>query len=413
MADGLPGLFRYKLFCKANAAISALVFLLLNLFFPAALWSQSSILYAYQQNFIRASLEAKPEILLDAATDEQAEAFIGPLYDYALYFVLYNADWFSDDPHMIYLAIIAARGAGLAGYRSSTDTLWSVFQKYRDSAVRTEILKSLTILGKGNPQAAANLNQYLLEQNRLRFSQLNIDYSSISACIAALAEFGDSSSYLPLFSAMTAGYSASISAEASAALDSLPGDYYEFLQELILYNPPADKFAAFTAGANNPQFSFVEQGQLAQIAMEQGLDFQAANIEESNILSSLRYAAAPELARLQWTQASALAIRHFYRVQSDFQRSYTTKERYLEAINCLGAMGTPEAAVQAALQLALINAQTENSGLYDADLTLALIRVLGSIGEKSAFDPLFAIAHLPYSDEIKTAAKEALDRPRW
>ena len=51
---------------------------------PDAVFGQETILHAYQQNFIRSGLEAKVEILTDAATDEQAENFIGPLYNFAL-----------------------------------------------------------------------------------------------------------------------------------------------------------------------------------------------------------------------------------------------------------------------------------------------------------------------------------------
>ena len=411
MTDGW-GLFR-KLGKVKAAVLFTGFFLLGSVFFPSELWCQDSILNAYQQNFIRCSLDAKPGILLDAATDEQAAGFIGPLYDYALYFVLYNAELLGEDPDMIYLAIIAARGVGVVDYRYSTDTLLKVFQKYRDSAVRVEIINSLAAVGKGNSLVYETLNQYLLEQNKLRFSSLSIDYPVISACIAALAGFGDSSSYLPIFGAMTADYSSSITREAAAALDTLPGNFWQFLMDLVLNNPPPEKLAAFMAGANNQRFTPVEQGQLAYNAMTLGLDYQAVSIEETNILSSLRYLAAIELTRLQWTQASHLAIQHFYRVQSDFQRGYATKERYLESIQCLGAMGTSEAAINAALQLGLINSQTEYSGAYDTDIILALIRVLGTIGEKSAFDPLMAIDYLPYSYEIKAAAREAVDRPRW
>jgi hypothetical protein len=380
----------------------------------AHLRGQESILYAYQQNFIRASLDAKPEILLDAATDERAHEFMGQLYDYALDFVLHNVEFIGTDPQMTYLAIIAVRGAGVTEYQNSADTLWNVFQKYHDSTVRTEILGTLSILGKTNREIVSYINQYLLEQNRLRFSRLeNTDFHVISACIAALAEFGDASSFLSLFGAMTADYSPSITADATEALDALPGDLRQFLLELIIYNPPAEKLAAFKFAVNNARFSQVQQGQLAQNAMEQGLTCQAADTEEASALSSLRYEAALELTRLQWSLANQLVIRHFYRVQSDYLSATVPKERYLEAIYCLGAMGTSEAAVQAALQLGLNNSQTEITGYYDEAITFALINVIGLIGDKSASDPVLAVDYLPYSDEIKAAAKEALDRLRW
>ena len=406
-------MFKHKFFFQKRYALTIALLLLGCLLNPCMLLSQESVLFAYQQNFTRASLAAKPEILFDAATDYQSSGFIGHLYEYALVFVLNNAELLGDDPQMIYLAAVAARGAGATRYTGSINTLWTVFMTYRDSSVRTEVLKALAVLGKGNPLVIGYINRYLSEQNNLRFSQPQIDYTTISAAISVLAELGDSSSFAPVFGAIIADYSVSITNKATAALNSLSGDYRQFLLDIVLYKPPAEKFAAFKAGAANMRFTLIEQGQFAQIALEQGLDYQALNIQEGNMLASLRYAAAVELTRLQWTQAEHLVIRHFYRVQNDYFRSYATKERYLEGIACLGAMGSSEAAVQAALQLGLINSQVEKTRNYDPDITLALIRVLGIIRDSSTADPLFSIEYLPYSKEIKTAAKEAINSLRW
>ena len=61
-------------------------------------FSQESVLQSYLQNFTRANLSAKAWILQDAADDEDAAEFIGPLYEFALRFVLANAEILRDDP---------------------------------------------------------------------------------------------------------------------------------------------------------------------------------------------------------------------------------------------------------------------------------------------------------------------------
>jgi HEAT repeat protein len=119
------------------------------------------------------------------------------------------------------------------------------------------------------------------------------------------------------------------------------------------------------------------------------------------------------LTEFQWTRASPLAIKHFYRVQTDVQNGAVPRERLVEAVNCLGAMGSSEAAQALALQLGLLNSQTERSGVFDETVTLAVVQALGAIGDKSAFDHLLYISYLSYPEHIQAAAREALARLKW
>jgi HEAT repeat protein len=375
--------------------------------------AQESILGSYQQNFIRANLAMKAGIIRDAATDERAPEFIGQLCEFALNFTLQNAEILRDDPEMMALVGTAAREAGKAGYKSSADTLWTVFSSYPDPFSRVEILKALALLGKGNARIVENINQYLENQNRLFRSGLSPDYPSLSACIWALAQLGDSSSFPALFAAFTSGYPNNLSQEALRALDSLSGDYKQFLIDVIRNNPPPDKLAAFNAGANSGRFSPGEQGQIAESALEQSLVFSSGNPEEAAAMTALRYASVLIIGRLQWTGAASLVIRHFYRVQTDYQGGNAPRERFMEAVSCLASMGSSEAAQALALQLGLINAQTEKTGTFDTAVVLAHVEALGAIGDKSAFDHLLYISYLPYPDHIQAAAREALTRLKW
>jgi len=386
-------------------------FIFTILFFPCAVFAQESNLQIYQQEFSRADLPAKVKILKEANLDNRVNNSIGQLYEFALQFALQNSEILSDDPDMTELICVAARGAGNAAYRESQDTLWALFSNYGNSLARVEILLAIGKLGKGNIQLIENLNNYLTVQTGLFKSGVNVDYQAISACIASLAELGDSSSYPALFSILSTGFPEVIILEASGTLDLIPGNYKQFIFDVIMKNPPDEKLAAFRAGMNSARFSPSEQGQLAEIALEQSL--ASAGAEEDFSLSVLRYSAIQALTRLKWTRASALAIRHYYRVQTDYQHGTAPKERFLEAIGCLGEVGSSDAAMVLALQLGLINAQTEKTGVYDREIILSLVKALGMIGSKAAFDYLHYISYLNYPEDIQAAAREALGLLRW
>jgi HEAT repeat protein len=378
-----------------------------------SLFAQESVLQSYERRFTRAALSGKGDVLREAALDERAPEFIGSLYEFALRFALGNAEILGDDPEMMDLVGIAAAGAGSAGFKESLDTLWQLFLNYDDSFAAVEIIGALGILGEGSGEAAERLNRYLDSRRELYRSGASSDYAVMSACIGALARIGDSSSFPVLFAVMISDYPAEISREAAAALDSIPGDYRWFLLNTILKGPPEEKLAAFTAAAAGGRLGPAERGQIAEAALEQSLSYFPAGAGEYAALSEMRYASALALTRLQWTRASALAIRHFYRARADFQQGLVPRERFLEAVACLGAMGSSDAALALGLQLGLLNAQAEKNEDFDENIILAVVRALGSIGDKSAFDYLLSIGYLSYPEHIQAAAKEALSRLRW
>jgi hypothetical protein len=388
-----------------------LLLVFLAIFLPR-LAAQESILASYERNFTRASLAAKAGILRDAATDDRSSEFISELYEFALRFVLDNGNLLGDDPDMIALVGIAARGAGNSGNKASAETLWQLFSLYRDSHSRVEILGALGILGKGNVQVIENLNQFLTSQNSSFRSGMTPDYPVLTACVSALGSLGDPSSFPALFSAMTAGYPQAATQETLKALESLEGNYKQFLTEVIQKNPPGEKLAAFRAGADNRKLTEAERGELAETALEVCLDLFPGTAD-SEAAESLRYAAVQVLTRLKWIHASPLAIRHFYRVQTDYSSGAASRERLLEAMACLGAMDTSEAAQVLSLQLGYVNSQAEKNGAYDEAVILALIDALGHIGDKAAFDYLLYISYLNYPEQIQTAAREALNRLKW
>lgn len=289
------------------------------------------------------------------------------------------------------------------------DDLWMQITESSDSWTTVENLVAIGKLGKGNQRIIANVNNYLIGMNNLFISGAGVDYSIVSACITAIMELGDISSYPVLFSVLRAGYPEVIAFEAYGALDFIDGDLMKFLYGIIENEPPEEKYTALKAGVNSRRLTVSERGQLAELALEHGF----ADDEDSAALSAIRYSAIPALASLRWTRANALVLRHFYRVQTDYLQGVVSKDRFIEAITCLGAVGNSEAALALGLQLGLINARTENTGFFDAEITLAIVQALGSIGDNGAFDHLLYASNLNYNEYIIYAARDAITRLKW
>ena len=407
------------MFWKKSGQVFLLIIFILAAFSPVKPYAQESIRSSYERSFIRASLAAKTGILYDAATDERAWEFIGDLYAFALQFALTNSILY-DDPDMITLVGVAARGAAANGSRASVDTLLDLMDLYRDSYSKVEILNALGILGTGNQRVVESLNRFLDSENDLyrRDMTLSANYSFygpessgsftvIRACVSSLGMLGDPSSFPYLFSAMTAGYPPALTTEIQKALESIRGNLKDYLIEIIRQNPFPEKIIAFRIGAFNENLVFAERGELAQIALEVSLNTFAPPD------NSLRYEAITALTRLKWTPAAPLAIRNFYLVQTDYNAGTVPRERLLEAIECLGFMSSSEAAKALALQLGYLNSADGARETRDEAIVLAIINALGELGDKAAFDSLLYINYLNYPEEIQAAAREALNRLKW
>lgn len=372
-----------------------------------------AILNSYKRNFVKSNLASKAGILRDAATDEKASEFMGHLYEFALNFVLQYEAILQEDPDMINLAVTASRGLGGTSYAAGTDILWEIFLQCRDTVTKVEALRSLSLLGKENLIVVKNINQFLADQTSLYTSGTLIDYPVLSAAISALGELANSESFSVLFSAMIADYPANIKAETENALSLLEGDYKAFILTVIKNNPPNEKLAAFRAALNTKKFTDDDLGDLAEASLAITLEPLSYNAEGESILTELRYASVRELTGLKWMKALDLAIKNFYRVQEEYNTGKTEKARMIEAIQFLGVMENPTAAQNLALYLGLLNSQMERSGRFDEDITMALIQVLGGMGDKISFDYLLYISYLAYPEIIQNAAKEALDKLKW
>jgi len=386
-----------------------LIFFILFVFLTSPVFCDRAVLQSYMQRFSASDLLTKAEILRSAKDDRTMNEYLGEFYEYAMRFVLDNYAQMGELAHVNNIVNISLSGLVNSGRKESLGILWRLFSVYPDDRTGAEILVAMGVLGKGNQTITRNINNYLIEKNEVFRSGRNVDYSMISACIAAIMELGDSSSYPALFASICAGYPEVISSEAYGALELINGNLYKFLSEVIGNNSPDEKFAAFRAGVNSERLRLWERGQLAELALDQALAAEDDNAD----MTAMRYAAVLALTGYRWTRANSSVIRHYYRVQADLLTGAASMERLIEAIACLGAVGNSQAALILGLQLGLINARMETTDFFDAGITLAIVQALGLIGDNAAFDHLLSVKNLPYPENITAAAEEALERLKW
>ncbi|MDR2210624.1 MAG: hypothetical protein LBO65_04040 [Spirochaetaceae bacterium] len=381
-------------------------------FFMSALSLQGQIpepiLQSYERIFIRSSLDTKVNVLQDAATDDRAAEFYGPLCSLALDFVLENAGLFRDDPDMIQIALIAIRGVGSSRYNPGAENLWQVFLQFPDRVIRLEVLQTLPSLDW--PPVIEKINRFLGDQNNLYASAISPDPPLLSALFTALGSIGDSRSYPVLFASALL-YPGDLGVEAARALYAVGGDLPAFLRSVVLKNPPAEKLAAFKMALawENPEGG--ERGELAETALEAALGSPASGGAEE--LTELRRSALALIRETRWTRAFPQVFTYYTRAMEEFRKDPSRKEDLFDAIACLSALENADAARVLGLQLGLYNSRAASLSGDENEVVLALVRALGDLAYKASFDSLTRIGSLPYPEEIIGAAQEALDKLQW
>jgi hypothetical protein len=390
------------------------VFISLLFFFPIAGLSAQNpedLLRSFTRNFAIASLDVKMQIIQDAG--DSGQPGMGPLYQQAIDYVLGNASLMHSDQRFRQLAILAAGQMASAGYTEGAYSVWKLFDTDKETALRISCLNALGALAAGDREIIGYLNMWLKNQNTIFQSGRVPDMYVISAAVRALAELGDRSSFPVLFTAMTLGYTDDISRAAREGLFRLDGDLKDNMIGVLRDSSLEEKKLALELSLETNRLNDQQKGEIAQFAMDVGLHSATVDNASRRIARDIRSIAAVALTERKRSAATDLVIEHFNTVLLEYDRGLTDKLRVVEAIDCLGAMGSHEAAVRLTQYLVLINSYTERVREFDNTIVLAVIRNLGLLADKTAFDDLLYAQYLGYSSEVKQATKEALDNLRW
>jgi HEAT repeat protein len=394
---------------KLRRLVGFLLFFLL----ASSLWAQNpeDLLRSFTRNFAIASLDVKMQIIQDAGNSGHTE--MGPLYQQAIDYVLDNFSLIDTDQRFRQLAILAVDQMEAAGYTEGRYSVWKLFDADNETGVRISCLNALGTLAQGDQEIIQYLNVWLRQENTIFQTGEVPDVYVISAAVRALAELGDRSSFPVLFNTMTIGYTDDISRSAREGLFLLGGELKENMIGILKESTLEEKKLALQMSLETDRLDENAKAEIAQFAMDVGLHTAVVDNPSRQIARDIRYIAAVALTERKWSAATDLAIEHFDTVLLEYDRGLADKRRVVEAIDCLGAMGTHEAAIRLTQYLVLLNAYTERQQEFDNIIVLAVVENLGLLGDKTAFDDLLYAQYLSYSSEIKNAAREALDNLKW
>lgn len=134
-------------------------------------------------------------------------------------------------------------------------------------------------------------------------------------------------------------------------------------------------------------------------------------VSQEDILVQLE--ALNNLSDNKWTRASLTAVSYFQFAKKIYNQNLMTETQFESVINCLSNVSPVDAVIPLTAYLEELNRQKENETDVSSAIVLSVIKTLGAIGDKSAFDSLLAVTYLDYDESILSAARKALSGLRW
>jgi hypothetical protein len=373
--------------------------------------NESSMLDSYLKNFDKGSNTVKLELIEEAALLDKIS--LGPLFHRAIDFAISNSSKLDQDSAIKELALISIRECRDLNYTQAKYSVLRLFETYDDFAMRETILHALATLAKGDTAIAASLNNYLETQNNIYKTSKMPNKKLVTICIQTLAALDDASSFTPVFNTMILNYDEAISMLSYNTLLNLSGDFRSSILNILKIGTTFEKKRALEISLQHKKMEDTKKGEIAENALDIALHYSTPNLQDQKMIREIRDIATEALSGFKWGKASGLIISHFDTTLLEYDRGVAAKSSLLIAIGALGNMGTHAAAERLTLYLNILNAFTENKKPYDSQIILAVIKNLGKLGDKIAFDDLMYTKYLNYTSEIKDAAEEAIKNLKW
>ena len=105
--------------------------------------------------------------------------------------------------------------------------------------------------------------------------------------------------------------------------------------------------------------------------------------------------------------------KYFNVAKTEYQEGKMQEAQFINVIECITKLSSTDTSKTLSGYLAEMNKQAENNNFPAQNVVLTVIKSLGALGDKSAFDNLLYVTYLNYPEEVKGAARDSLAKLKW
>lgn len=370
-------------------------------------------------DFVMGSVQDKTIILQDISekysfADESSPAVFKTMPLEAVTFVVTAVQNVGVQQSLIDLALVAVP---LYPVQNQGDIalLWSLFKQVPSKELYVKIFDKLLKL----PENSKLLYNYSEDMYAFVLEDINSGLANKEASLLAteiMGRINKSTSFKNLFNLYLANTDEDLNTVIEASLlKTLP------VSETVALSLMEDtsvsvreKLSFFYLVQSSPEISDIFKSDLAEKLLSIATINVGDSEEERAELIELQFATLHRLSSSLWVKAMDTVVDFFPIARSEYEQGLISAEQFVDVLYCLQNFATNgSVAVLNGYLKDLNSAASTDMSSVDENVVMAVITGLGALGSKEAFDNLLYVTYLPYSEKVRTAARDAMAMLQW
>lgn len=380
-----------------------------------------SVLNVFAQNkgkniikFIKGNISDKTAAVREATEDEAAI-----LSNKAIDFCLENKEVLGNDRELDGLAVAAVFSISPEYLKLFTDEnknqlsnkFIMLFNEFNSSnTVKIAILSKMLALKDTIPVTGfvKTLNEFIIN------SEINdVDSGVFKNVLNELSFIGNNETFLILYNLIEDKKYSNYSNEIKDTVSTLiPYSMNEILG--IIHNGDANTLRTVSAlTKKNTKIPTNYLCEISENVLSKSILLSDSSSKISEADTFVQLDALKILSDNKWTRAQATVLSYFENTKTRYESKISDESTFEIVISSLNNIAPIASVPKLISYLEELNGRTENGNKVSQKIVLAVIKTLGAIGDKSAFDSLLAVTYLNYDESVLAAAREALSGLRW
>lgn len=370
-------------------------------------------------DFVMGSVQDKTSILQDISekyffTDESTPDVFKTMPLEAVTFVVTAVQNVGVQQSLIDLALVAVP---LYPVQNQGDIalLWSLFKQVPSKELYVKIFDKLLEL----PENSKLLYNYSEDMYAFVLEDINSGLANKEASLLAteiMGRINKSTSFKNLFNLYLANTDEDLNTVIEASLlKTLP------VSETVALSLMEDtsvsvreKLSFFYLVQSSPEISDIFKSDLAEKLLSIATINVGDSEEERAELIELQFATLHRLSSSLWVKAMDTVVDFFPIARSEYEQGLISAEQFVDVLYCLQNFATNgSVAVLNGYLKDLNSAASTDMSSVDENVVMAVITGLGALGSKEAFDNLLYVTYLPYSEKVRTTARDAMAMLQW
>lgn len=384
-------------------------FILTVLFFTSYLFSMGS---KNQRNFVKGNIIDKTE-----AVKAASEVEIVDLAKAAIEFSLNYKEILGDDSDLSALAISGITALPVEYIENSNMTeknlisekLIGLYSVFEDENVKIAVLNKISSFKFSVENFIPLLNDFVKNSS---VNEENLVL--LKSVVNTLGSIGNNQSFIIMLGALSEKKWEPLFENLEKSLCMLAEPLEKEILDILRRGNIKDCRRLFDLIVKKSENSQIFKAEIAENVLLRTIYIYENSNSTGEDLISLQLECFDFLKKLKWTRASNTIVSYLKTARSEYDQKLLEEDKFCEIITGVSDVAPIGAIQPLATYLIFLNSKMEEkSSDVSENLVLAIIKSLGAIGDKNAFDALLGVTYFEYSDSVIAAARDALAKLKW